>query len=346
MRRGAIGLTGIVLVLSFMGPVLFRPLASPAAAATPVDIRGTWSGIYHANIGDFPNTDVWTTEDFTSGVVSGVANDNTYTLTGTLNGNQLHFVAAQDGSSYVATSDAVISADGTSMSGSGTDTNGNTGTFTFVRQTPVPSPSTATAPSAPPSSAPVVNPPGVVPPNPAPGCTFGGFGSGPPPTATGTDASIVGQIGSQAGDKLSFPGALAVDAAAGRDRVFIASGTSAGELDVVDGLSRDPADLHVVARVAVGRFPAGIVVAPDSGRVYVAVDADCRIAVVDGRAATPVLLTSIDLPGNPASCRLGYRGPAPVRGPAGSRRDRRDRGRPTGRQPAQGPGRPPDPRLR
>ena len=52
--------------------------------------------------------------------------------------------------------------------------------------------------------------------------------------------------------------------------------------------------------VAVGRFPAGIVVAPDSGRVYVAVEADCRIAVVDGRAATPVLLTSIDLPGNPA----------------------------------------------
>ena len=139
-----------------------------------------------------------------------------------------------------------------------------------------------------------------MPPNPAPGCTFGGFGSGPPPKAAGTDASIVGQIGSQAADKLSFPGALAVDAAAGRDRVFIASGTSAGELDVVDGLSRDPADLHVVARVAVGRSPAGIVVAPDLGRVYVAVDADCRIAVVDGRAATPVLLHSIDLPGNPA----------------------------------------------
>jgi hypothetical protein len=301
MRRGAIGLTGIVLVLSFMGPVIFRPLAPSVAAAAPVDIRGTWSGIYHANIGDFPNTDVWTTEDFTSGDVSGIANDNTYTLTGTISGNQLHFLAAQDGGSYVATSDAVISADGTSMTGTGTDTNGNSGTFTFARQTPVPSPSNGATPSAPPASTPVVNPPGVVPPNPAPGCVFGGFGSGPPPKATTTtDASIVGQIGSKASDKLSFPGALAVDAAAGRDRVFIASGTSAGELDVVDGLSRDPSDLHVVARVAVGRFPAGIAVAPDSGRVYVAVDADCRIAVVDGRAATPALLTSIDLPGNPA----------------------------------------------
>jgi len=300
VRRRAVGLTVIVLALSCAGPVLIRQFAPMAAAAAPVDIRGTWSGIYHANIGDFPNTDVWTTEDFTTGAVSGVANNDTYTLTGTITAtNNLHFTAAQDGTSYVATSDAVISEDGTSMTGSGTDTNGNTGTFTFTRQAAAPSPTSVTLPSASPSGTPVANPPGVVPPNPAPGCTFGGFGGGPPPAATSVDGSIVGQIGSQPADKLVFPHALAVDAAAGRDRVYIASGTSAGELDVVDGLSRDPADLHVVARVAVGRFPAGIAVAPDSGRVYVAVDADCRIAVVDGRAATPVLLTSIDLPANP-----------------------------------------------
>ena len=194
MRRVLVAFIAGSLGLGLLGPVLLPHLAAPAAADAPVDIRGTWSGIYHANIGDFPNTDVWTTEDFATGVVSGVANDNTYTLTGTVTGNKLHSVAAQDGGSYTATSDAVISADGTKMTGSGTDTNGNTGTFTFIRQTPVPSASPVAAPSVPassaPSSGPVTNPPGVVPPDPAPGCTFGGFGSGPPPATTPNAAAL------------------------------------------------------------------------------------------------------------------------------------------------------------
>ncbi len=301
MRRVLVAFILGSLGLGFLGPVLLPRLAATVTADAPVDIRGTWSGTYHANIGDFPNTDVWTTEDFTTGAVSGVANDNTYTLTGTVTGNKLHSIAAQDGGSYVATADAVISADGTSMTGSGTDTNGNTGTFTFTRQTPVPSASPAAAPSLPASSSPVTNPPGVVPPGPAPGCTFSGFGSGPPPTAGAVDGSVVGQIGSQPGDKLTFPGAVGVDSGGSRGRVFVADGTSGGELAVIDGLPRDPADLHVQDRVAVGHFPSALVVAPDTGRVYVAVEADCRVAVVDGRAASPALLDSIDLPGNPTS---------------------------------------------
>jgi hypothetical protein len=306
MRRVVAALVVGALALALVGPVLVRPLAAPVSADAPVDIRGTWSGIYHANIGDFPNTDVFTTEDFATGAVSGVANDNTYTLAGTVTGNKVHWTAAQDGGSYVATSDAVVSADGTALTGSGTDTNGNTGTFTFLRQTPVPSASVAAAPSPSPSSpvassAPVVNPPGVVPPNPAPGCTFGGFGSGPPPASVAPDPSIVGQIGSQPADKLVFPGAIGVDAVGTRGRVFVVDGTSAGELAVIDGLPRDPADIHVAFRVPVGRFPDSLAVAPDSGRVFVGLEADCRIAVVDGRAPTPVLLTSIDLPGNPES---------------------------------------------
>ncbi|HLY14124.1 MAG TPA: hypothetical protein VKR24_07215, partial [Candidatus Limnocylindrales bacterium] len=175
---GSLVLAGLVTALE---PVLLPQVAARVAADTPVDIRGTWSGIYHASIGDFPNTDTFTTEDFTTGVVSGVANNNTYTLAGTVTGNKVHWTAAENGASYVATSDAVVSADGTQLVGTGTDTNGTAGTVTFVRQTPVPSASAlpSASPSAPASAAPVVNPPGVVPPNPAPGCTFGGFGAGP-----------------------------------------------------------------------------------------------------------------------------------------------------------------------
>ncbi len=299
MRRVVVGLVVGALAVALFAPVLVRPLATPAWAAAPVDIRGSWSGIYHANIGDFPNTDTWTDEDFATGVVSGNANDNTYTLTGTVTGNHLHAIASTPG--YTSTTEADISADGTTMTGTGTDTNRNTGTFTFIRQTPVPAASPAAAPSVPASSAPVQNPPGVVPPIPAPGCSFGGFGSGPPPAVAGSDASIVGQIGSQAADKLTFPGGLAIDSSGGRDRLFIAAGTGTGELDVVDGLPRDPADLHVTNRVPVGHFPVALSVDPVSGHVFVAVNADCRIAVVDGRAATPALLASIDLPGNPQS---------------------------------------------
>src|SRR5450432_625209 len=127
MRRVVVSFVATSLALALFGPVLVRPIAAPVSADSPVDIRGTWSGIYHANIGDFPNTDVFTTEDFATGAVSGVANDNTYTLAGTVTGNKVHWTAAQDGGSYVATSDAVVSADGTALTGQGTDTNGNTG---------------------------------------------------------------------------------------------------------------------------------------------------------------------------------------------------------------------------
>jgi len=298
-----VGSLVLASVATALEPVLLPQVAARVAADTPVDIRGTWSGTYHASIGDFANSDTFTTEDFTTGVVSGVANDNTYTLNGTVTGNKVHWTAAQDGTSYVATSDAVVSADGTQLTGTGTDTNGTTGTFTFVRQTPVPSGSSlpSTTPSAPASSAPVVNPPGVVPPNPAPGCTFGGFGSGPPPATVAPDSAVVGQVGSQAADKLVFPGSIGVDSGGTRGRVFVVDGTSGGEVAVIDGLPRDPADIHVVARVPVGHFPSALAVAPDSGHVFVGLEADCRVAVIDGRAASPTLLTSIDLPGNPES---------------------------------------------
>lgn len=169
MRRFGAVLVVAALALALFGPVLVRPIAAPVSADSPVDIRGTWSGLYHTDIGDFANSDTFTTEDFTTGVVSGVANDNTYTLAGTVTGNKIHWTAAENGASYVATSDAVVSADGTQLIGTGHDTNGRSGTFTFARQTPVPSASVAAAPSPSPSSpspssAPIVNAPGVVPP--------------------------------------------------------------------------------------------------------------------------------------------------------------------------------------
>jgi hypothetical protein len=307
MRRVLVAFIVGSLVLASLAtalePVLLPQVAARVAADTPVDIRGTWSGIYHASIGDFPNSDTFTTEDFTTGAVTGVANNNTYTLAGTVTGNKVHWTAAENGASYVATSGAVVSADGTQLTGTGTDTNGTTGTFTFIRQTPVPSASAlpSTAPSAPASAPPVVNPPGVVPPNPAPGCTSGGFGAGPPPTSTtSADPSLVGQIGSQLLDKLTFPEGLAIDAGGSQGRLFVTDGVGSGALNVVDGLPRDPADIHVVQRIPVGRFPTAVTTDPGTGWVFVAIEADCRIAVVNGRG-TPTLTAEIDLPGIPSA---------------------------------------------
>jgi hypothetical protein len=305
MRRVVVSLLVGLLCLTAVGPILLPHLAAPVAADSPVDIRGTWTGIYHANIGDFPNSDTWTDEDFSTGIVSGNANGGSYTLKGTVAGNKLHAIAQTSG--YTSTTDSVISADGKTMTGSGTDTNGNTGTFTFTRQTPVPSASALAAPSFAASAAPSPVAPGTVDPNPAPGCTFGGFGGGPPPTSSSSDASIVGQIGSQAADKLSFPSGLAADPGGSRGRIFVANalgavdaaGRTTGSLDVIDGQPRDPADIHVQSRILVGHFPGEVVTSPTSGRVFVAIQADCRIAVIDGRASTPSLITEIDLPSNP-----------------------------------------------
>ena len=73
MRRLAGSVLVGVLALAIAGPVLLPRFATRVAADGPVDIRGTWAGVYHANIGDFPNSDTWTDEDFSTGVVSGVA---------------------------------------------------------------------------------------------------------------------------------------------------------------------------------------------------------------------------------------------------------------------------------
>lgn len=312
MRRLVVTFLAFALALALFGPVVVPGFGAHAAADAPVDIRGTWAGVYHSNIGDFPNTVTWTNEDFTTGAVSGTANGDTYTASGTVTGNQLHSIIAQNGTAYVATSDATVAPDGESMTGSGTDTNGNTGTYTFIRQTPVPSaaasiglsaaPSAAASPSAAVGGVVTVNP------SPAPGCTFGGFGAGPPPEATSSDASIVGQIGSQAADKMSFPSGLAADPGGSRGRLFVtdsqggldSTGRPTGSVDVIDGQPRDPADIHVQGRIAVGHFPGALATASDSGRVFVAVEADCRIAVIDGRASTPNLIAEIDLPSNPA----------------------------------------------
>ncbi len=302
MRRVLVAFLAGSLGLSLLAPVLLPHLAAPAAADAPVDIRGTWSGIYHANIGDFPNTDVWTTENFTTGAVSGVANDNTYTLTGTVTGNQLHLVAAQDGGSYVATSDAVVSADGTALTGCGTDTNGNTGTFTFTRQTPVPSASPAAAPSAHACAERAGHQSDRDRADPA-GARLHVRGLRQWTSADGDGARRQHRRpGRQLGRRQAHLPRCDWRGQRGRPgRVFVVDGTSGGELAVIDGLPRDPAALHVQARVAVGHFPDALTVASDSGFVFVGLEADCRVAVVDGRIADPDLLNSIDLPGNPES---------------------------------------------
>ncbi|HXA42770.1 MAG TPA: HD domain-containing phosphohydrolase [Candidatus Solibacter sp.] len=60
-----------------------------------------------------------------------------------------------------------------------------------------------------------------------------------------------------------------------------------------------PHDPSVVATVAVGRGPANMVMDPQSGRLFVAIVAENRIAVVDGRASPPRTTGSIPVGANP-----------------------------------------------
>jgi DNA-binding beta-propeller fold protein YncE len=271
------------------GLIAVALIVSGVTAAAPVDVRGTWDGSAVTTIGSFRNIVTFTTEDFTTGSVTGTANSATYTVKGSVSGSIATFDSATKG--YSSHSIGTVSADGKTMTGTFSDTNGRKGTFLFARTTPVPNPSstatTAAAPTATPSA------------TPASACTFGGFGGGPAPVATSTDPLVVARVGGTA-DTMPSPGGIVSDSSDPRGRVFVTNLT-AGTLSVIDGRPLNSADIHVESRIQVGRFPDGVAIDPATGHVFVALGADCRVAEVDGRAATPaVLADSPELPGNPS----------------------------------------------
>jgi DNA-binding beta-propeller fold protein YncE len=133
----------------------------------------------------------------------------------------------------------------------------------------------------------------------APSCGFGGYG-GQPGTEPGlSDPSIVARIGGLNSAAMPSPGGIVSDAGDPRGRVFVTNLTS-GTLSVIDGRSSSPGDIRVETSIHVGIFPAYAAIDPSNGYVFVSLSGECRVAVVDGRAATPSVIASIATPSNPS----------------------------------------------
>ena len=293
-RRPAAAVIGLL--------VLAAVLVGPVLAAAPVDVRGAWTGFAVTGIGTFKNTLDFKTEDFTTGAVAGDANASTYTLTGTVTGNQIVFDSGQIGTAYSSRAVATIAADGLSMKGTFSDTNGRSGTVSFTRDgpapaTPTPSPTPTPVPTPPPT--PVPKPAPV--PSTAPTCAFGGVGGIPGPfTAPAPDPAIVRVIGDGTGPVVS-PASIAVDTGDPRGRVFVASAVPGHGLVVIDGRPLDAGRIDVETTVPVSGDISGLAVDTSSGRVFVADASSCRIVTVDGRATPPTQITSASLPGSPGA---------------------------------------------
>jgi hypothetical protein len=273
----------VAVAFGVMGIILFAGAAAAqeVRAAGPVDVRGTWSGNYVTTIGTFPNTYTFTTEDFGTGAVSGTGNGGSYVVSGTVTGSSITFTATTSG--YSATATATISADGLSMTGTGHDTNGRNGTFTFTR-------SSGPAPSIAASAAPA----------PAPSCTFGGAGGNtqPFPASGAVDPSVVRQVPDTVAGQTLLPVAIAIDTGDPRGRVFVSHFLSHA-ISVIGGRPLAVGDIAVQTSVDVGASNTALAVDPATGRVFVADESQCEVIVLDGRAATPTVIRTIDLPGNP-----------------------------------------------
>jgi DNA-binding beta-propeller fold protein YncE len=141
----------------------------------------------------------------------------------------------------------------------------------------------------------------VGPPAPAaaPSCGFGGYGGQPATPPAFSDPSIVARIGGVGSAEMPAPGDMVIDAGDPRGRVFVTNLT-AGTLSVIDGRASSPGDIRVEARIAVGSFPAYAALDPSDGYVFISLAGECRVAVVDGRAASPTVIASISTPSNPS----------------------------------------------
>ena len=279
LRQGRAARIGLAVVALGAATIL---LAAPVLADGPVDIRGTWSGNFDSTIGVFANTFTFDTEDVTTGAVYGSANSGTYTVAGTVTGNIVDFTAAMG--SYSARFHVTVSPDGLTMTGPGRDSNGTTGTLTVTRQ------------SGPPPSA---NPAASAAPTAAPGCSFGGSGGNFQPLPIDTvDPSVIQVVKDVVSGQSLHPTQVAIDSGDPRGRVFVAHALSR-TIGVISGRPNAAADIRIETSFDVGGVNVGMAVDPASGHLFVADAAHCQVDVIDGRAGTPSVVQTINLPGNP-----------------------------------------------
>ncbi len=295
LGRGATAAVAVGIAVTLLGGGV--PGVPAARAAAPVDVRGHWSGVAVVDIGTFPNTLNITTEDFTTGVVSGDANAGSYTFDGVVTGFHIHFTSSQKGGSYTATSELDVTPDGNTMDGTFSDTNGRSGTEHFTRDSAAPT-SAASSPGPSPTAAPAPTPSATQPPGPTGACAPNPVSpTWPAETAPAANGSIVRVVSGA----VRFPSMATIDTGDPRGRVFVA-GRGPG-ITVIDGRPQDASRIDVEVNVAVatdGRVNA-LAADTSSGRVYVAdsmvaAGTGCRLLVLVGRANTLAAGQSIPLP--------------------------------------------------
>ncbi len=114
-------------------------VATAASASTTLDVRGSWAQVATTGGASYPQTVTWTTENFSTGAVTGtdVGGGATFTETGTLKGSNITTHLVEVGASYTSDSVGVIKNVGGKLTWSGTFTDsaghqGGTFTSTFI----------------------------------------------------------------------------------------------------------------------------------------------------------------------------------------------------------------------
>jgi hypothetical protein len=117
--------------------VALLSLVSCASASAALNLTGTWSAVYHCEVGTCAGTEIPATDTLTQAVGSEVVtgSNGTEAITGTLKGNTFEFVSTTTG--YEAKGTLTVAADGQSWSGPLSDSNSTSGTYTATRD-PVP----------------------------------------------------------------------------------------------------------------------------------------------------------------------------------------------------------------
>jgi hypothetical protein len=117
-------------------------VATAASASTTIDVRGSWAEIATSQGAQYPQTVTWTTEDFSTGALTGtdVGGGATFTMTGTISGSKITTHLVEDGDpSYTSDSVGIIDNAHNQLTWSGTFTDSaghEDGTFTATLTSP------------------------------------------------------------------------------------------------------------------------------------------------------------------------------------------------------------------
>jgi hypothetical protein len=126
-------ITCAALAASIGGTALAVSRIPVGAESTTFDVRGSWDEVSVVDSARFPQTTTFTTEDFSTGAVSGTeaGGGSNSTVTGTVLGSTVTTDATRVGASYTshAVGTLAYQDDVLTISGTFSDSNGGVGTF-------------------------------------------------------------------------------------------------------------------------------------------------------------------------------------------------------------------------